>query len=245
MEKKSLLLNNIISNKQELIFFLINENTSYSNYIKNLFEKNSLEYLKQTQTHRHHIIPLHMGGPDKDWNLINLSIEQHSYAHKLLFENYGNYFDLCASCMLLGQTNAGFEAIRKANQLKMKKNQVGFYNSELQRELGKRQKKKRKPYARNLYVKAALEKGIIIQWIQTNEIVIIEPFTYPSLVDVINYLMIYPQMVDKQQSWESCLKKEKYSAVTALTRILTGHIDKKTGKKLFSFMGWRVLGIFI
>ncbi len=74
-----------------------------------------------------------MNGPDEQWNLVTLSVEEHAYAHKLLFENYLNYYDLSAACMLSGQANAGFDAIRKANQLKMQQNKKGFYNSDLQR----------------------------------------------------------------------------------------------------------------
>jgi hypothetical protein len=44
--------------------------------------------------------------------------------------------------MIQGQIELGYEFIRKANQLKMKKARVGFYNSNIQRELGKRSKKK-------------------------------------------------------------------------------------------------------
>ena len=41
----------------------------------------------------------------------------------------------------------------------------------------------------------------------------------------------------------SSIEKKGNYAVTALTRILSGHIDQRTGKKLFSFNEWRVLGI--
>jgi hypothetical protein len=55
--------------------------------------------------------------------------------------------------------------------------------------------------------------------------------------------MLHPQMEDKRQSWDLCEKKEKHYSITALTRTLTGHIDKPTGKSVYTFMGWRVLGI--
>ncbi len=78
---------------------------------------------------------------------------------------------------------------------------------------------------------------MILQWIKTNEIVVIEPLEYSSLVDVVGYLMTFPQMIDKKESWDTCLKKEKHYSISGLTRTLTGHIDKKTGKSIFSFMG--------
>ncbi len=72
---------------------------------------------------------------------------------------------------------------------------------DLQKELGKRPKKKRTPYTRNIYIKVALERGMILQYLKTNEIVIIEPFTCSSLIDVIDYLMTFPQMMDRKQSY--------------------------------------------
>ena len=39
--------------------------------------------------HKHHIIPKHMGGTDDPSNLIELSVEEHAEAHKVLFEEYG------------------------------------------------------------------------------------------------------------------------------------------------------------
>jgi hypothetical protein len=192
---------------------------------------------------KHHIIPLHMNGPNEEWNLVTLSVEEHAYAHKLLFENYLNYYDLSAACMLSGQANAGFEAIRKANQLKMEKNKKGFYNPDLQRELGKRPKKKRNTYARNIYVKAALKKGMILQWIKTNEIVVIEPLEFSSLVDVVGYLMTFPQMIDKKESWDTCLKKEKHYSISGLTRTLTGHVDKKQSCEAMCFFFYGVESI--
>lgn len=57
-------------------------------------------------------------------------------------------------------------------------------------------------------------------------------------------LTSHPQMVEERKKWETFKNKEKYSGVSSLIRHLTGHIDKK-GRSVFTFMGWRVLGIFI
>ena len=38
--------------------------------------------------HKHHIIPKHMGGTDDPSNLIELTVEEHAEAHKILFEKY-------------------------------------------------------------------------------------------------------------------------------------------------------------
>lgn len=46
--------------------------------------------------HIHHIIPKHLGGTDDPDNLIELSIEEHAEAHRLLYEKHGRWEDLLA-----------------------------------------------------------------------------------------------------------------------------------------------------
>lgn len=54
-------------------------------------------------THKHHIIPRHMGGSNDPENLIELTIEEHAEAHKLLFEKHGHWQDYIAWKGLSGQ----------------------------------------------------------------------------------------------------------------------------------------------
>jgi len=49
-----------------------------------------------TFTHKHHIIPKHMGGTDDPSNIIELSVEDHTKAHLDLYEKYGNEYDRIA-----------------------------------------------------------------------------------------------------------------------------------------------------
>lgn len=56
-------------------------------------------------THTHHIIPKHMGGDDSPDNLIELSVEDHADAHRVLYETYGLKADLMAWLMLSGKTS--------------------------------------------------------------------------------------------------------------------------------------------
>lgn len=46
--------------------------------------------------HKHHIIPRHMGGTDDPSNLIELTIEEHAEAHRLLYEQHGRWQDKLA-----------------------------------------------------------------------------------------------------------------------------------------------------
>jgi hypothetical protein len=69
-------------------------------------------------THKHHIVPKHMGGSDDHSNLIELTVEEHAEAHKVLYEQHGKWQDKIAWQMLSGQiTNyeANHMALRLSN----------------------------------------------------------------------------------------------------------------------------------
>jgi hypothetical protein len=52
--------------------------------------------------HTHHIIPKHMGGTDDPSNLVELTVEEHAEAHRILFEQYGKWQDNVAWKALSG-----------------------------------------------------------------------------------------------------------------------------------------------
>ena len=64
-------------------------------------------------THIHHIIPKYLGGTDDPSNLIELTVEEHAEAHRLLFEQHGNWQDKIAWKALSGQIGKD-EAIQEA-----------------------------------------------------------------------------------------------------------------------------------
>jgi hypothetical protein len=47
-------------------------------------------------THKHHIVPRHVGGTDDDSNLIELTIDAHAEAHRILWETHGREEDRVA-----------------------------------------------------------------------------------------------------------------------------------------------------
>jgi hypothetical protein len=53
--------------------------------------------------HKHHIIPKHMGGSDDPSNIIELTVDEHAEAHRLLYEQYGRWQDKIAWETLSGQ----------------------------------------------------------------------------------------------------------------------------------------------
>jgi len=46
--------------------------------------------------HKHHIIPKHAGGSNDPSNIIELTVEEHAEAHRILFEQYGHWQDQIA-----------------------------------------------------------------------------------------------------------------------------------------------------
>lgn len=64
-------------------------------------------------THKHHVIPRHMGGSDDPSNLVELSVTDHAEAHKWLFIEHGKVEDAIAWLALYGQLNKQ-EATRMA-----------------------------------------------------------------------------------------------------------------------------------
>lgn len=233
-----------ISNLQELISYLERENNSYSNFIISKIKRDP-NSLNGEITQIHHIIPKHQGGPHVSWNLVKLTIEEHATAHQLLFENYQNLADQGASQMISGQIKQGRNTIRQIARETNRRNKTGFFNSELQAELARRPKKQRARYARNRFVLAALIRGFDLVCCSSGDIIKIGPNECTNLVAVIEKLMQHPSMVNERQSWDLTKKKEKHAILTSLTRSLTGHVDKKTGKCVFSFKNWRILGINI
>lgn len=64
--------------------------------------------------HKHHIIPKHMGGSNDPKNLIELTVEEHAEAHRLLYEKYGKIEDYWAWKGLSGQIGKE-ELLREIN----------------------------------------------------------------------------------------------------------------------------------
>ena len=63
--------------------------------------------------HIHHIIPKYLGGTDDPSNLIELTVEEHAEAHRLLYEQHGNWQDKIAWQALSGQIGKD-EALQEA-----------------------------------------------------------------------------------------------------------------------------------
>lgn len=62
--------------------------------------------------HKHHIIPRHAGGTDDPSNIIELTIEEHAEAHRILWKEHGRIEDKVAWDMLSGRNISEEERIQ-------------------------------------------------------------------------------------------------------------------------------------
>jgi len=72
-----------------------------------------MKLLNNSMKHIHHILPKYLGGSDDPINLIELTVEEHAEAHRLLYEQHGNWQDYCAWQALSGRIGQE-EALRMA-----------------------------------------------------------------------------------------------------------------------------------
>lgn len=90
---------------------------------------------------KHHIIVNTAGGPDEIWNLIPVTYAEHKELHQLRYEAYGEEGDRVASLsreeMHIYQKEQKTEASKRGHATQKEK-KLGFFNSEVQAELGRR-----------------------------------------------------------------------------------------------------------
>lgn len=75
----------------------------------------------RSRTHKHHIIPKHAGGDNSPENLIELTIEEHAEAHRILYVEHGRWQDKVAWKLLLGQID-----IQEMREIMMKEHNPMF-----------------------------------------------------------------------------------------------------------------------
>lgn len=102
----------------------------YSKVYNNLCESKKSrkpDYRKNSNLHKHHIIPKHMGGTDDDTNLTYLTIREHQLAHFLLWKIHGNINDLRSMYMLGANLSHNYRTLIGKWCYE---NKIGFFSDE-------------------------------------------------------------------------------------------------------------------
>lgn len=87
---------------------------------------------EKVKKHRHHIKPKHAGGSDDEDNLVDLTVEEHAEAHRLLWEKYGSKWDYIAWKTLSGRmTNeeARIAAAKEGRRLQAERDKLAGVKS--------------------------------------------------------------------------------------------------------------------
>lgn len=106
---------------------------TYMNFIERMKLKKP-----QGNTEKHHIIPLHNGGLDIPQNLIALEVRDHIAAHLILFLEFGNNGDKSAYILRKASSHVDLKTQGQRVAAINRLNQTGWFNSEVQRNNGRR-----------------------------------------------------------------------------------------------------------
>lgn len=142
-----------ISSRKDLEIFLKQNPNAYNTFILQCLNNKPTEtvskksdFINQKDNtlcnkmmQKHHIFPIYSGGPDCDWNIIKLSVEDHYKAHSLRYDVYHEEGDRLALSFWTNPVNNTDEAIQRRIKLShaaSKANGTGFNNIQNQRENG-------------------------------------------------------------------------------------------------------------
>lgn len=217
-----------IHNEQDLNNFLaIDKNNIYVNFI-NLC-KIKIYKTSEGPFEYHHIIPLYANGPNKQWNLIKLSIEDHIMAHTLLYKIYKNKEDLLALNFRKYIDKEVYKLRCTLSHDKQRLNKSGFFCSKVQQLNGQKGGKVKSINKQLSYIKKIIPewKAILCKethWYykQTSYTLIIKPFECNLPSKITKKLFSYKPFVLNY-------KANKQSFTSNLTRMVKGERKSVSG----------------
>ena len=140
-----------IRNEQQLWNYLCENLNVYTHYIKQKLKRPP--HLCPVPREKHHIIPKFQGGSNHRWNLIYLSVEEHNHAHLLRAQVYNQIGDVLCCRMRKNLTQYEQHLRIQLSHLSQQKTSTGFWNSELQRQNGRKGGKKQTPKKRAAFAR--------------------------------------------------------------------------------------------
>jgi RNA polymerase subunit RPABC4/transcription elongation factor Spt4 len=226
-----------LKNREDLELFLKQENNAYTLFILECI-KNPVQ---SDRVEEHHIIPLHAGGPNVEWNLISLTPETHFEAHRIRAEVYKETGDINAF-RLRGEQSVDLIARRiaatRSGDNTRKQEGSGIYAPGVSSKGGKiggRVKSVKKDLGHKTkmsnQVKELLDRGSTWDHVNTNCSVTIPAKAVHTLPQLVNILVkALPLGVDREQ-----LTKANMTTVTSnIARVIKGQRPTAYGWKLVS-----------
>nr|YP_009773687.1 putative HNH homing endonuclease [Uronema confervicola]QIZ74187.1 putative HNH homing endonuclease [Uronema confervicola] len=221
-----------IVDKHSMIEYLVKNKNSYNNFILQKLEEQRqlIQDCKELNlaTEVHHIIPKSLGGVNENWNTVTLTTSDHTLAHQLRYEVFGDIQDELASRLRSQSTVSSREAQLERIRLSHKstrKNQTGFFSSEQQAKNGRKggaaksESNTLKHFKKlSPLVQEKIKKGLVFRHKDLKENVIIPPSTtfLPT-----NLLDIFLQKLPETSKYYNSLKNiNKYSFSSSLGKVL-------------------------
>lgn len=197
---------------------------------------------KQTpkQYENHHIFPKHLGGLDTHWNLILLTIEEHTLAHFLCYQTYKNKKDLYVYLMRKKENPELRKILQKNIVNYLKQNQKCMFDPKWQSQQGKKGGKKRTRKRdlgnikrQHFYIRSILEHGSI--WRHKNGcFVLIKPKQYEFPKEIAKRLY-NANLISMKTSFSNyftqgvravCLGKQRFVNGWAIVGVLVQPVSK-------------------
>lgn len=118
--------------------------------------------------HKHHIIPKHAGGSDDPANIVELTVEEHAEAHRLLWEQYGKTGDFVAWKMLSGKSEeaefARIELAKEGFNKFLHSDSVDLWKNKISSSLMNRKQSSESNQKRSKSLKEGYSSGRIKSW---------------------------------------------------------------------------------
>ena len=147
-----------VDDRKSLMEHLRKDENPYHERCLKLMEREKSLINVSLYDEQHHIIPTSEGGPDEPWNLVHVTYAEHCELHKVRYSLYQLVSDKNA---YLARENlpVDFKQLKTESSLRghdtMKRENIGWYNTEVQRELGKRSGGKKTPAREMAYQQQA------------------------------------------------------------------------------------------
>lgn len=250
-----------VTNLKSLIAHLETNQNPYNSKILeykkrlNLTKTERKDFLeKMVYNEQHHVIPLSVGGEDELWNLLLVTVEEHRDLHKLRYQVTGSRADWLAwkGRTELAQNHAQIRRERsRLGHATQRRLGLSFYNSEVQRQNGRRGAARGKTPEREKAFRTQckdsklelLEKDLCFRNVHTNKVYHVPGGTFKRTGEIRPFLLenSNPNSEDSEEKrdYETLTKQANFTS--GINKVLNRYIPDGSKNNLRNrFAGWSV-----